>query len=220
MSDTTSAENANAEAGRAFLIELQSTNWTAVMALGIVTLIFGTLGLFVASAVTLATVYVFGALMMISGAFIIAQAIAERNKTWGHRIANILIGLVYIVTAIIVFVDPRAASLALTIIVASLFMAIGIIRLITAWKFFKAGESWAWLALAGLINVLFGGFVAFTLPVSHIWVIGILVSVEMIMQGWLMILAAMAARELAEEQKHAQQAQHIARALKEGDASQ
>ncbi len=219
MNDTTIAAD-TAQTRKEFLIALHSTNWTAVLVLGIVTLIFGTLGLFVASAVTLATVYVFGALMMISGAFIIAQAIAERNRSWGHRIANILIGLVYFATAVIVFVDPRAASLALTIIVASLFMAIGIIRLMTAWKFFKAGESWAWLALAGLINVLFGGFVAFTLPVSHIWVIGILVSVEMIMQGWLMILAAMAARELSEEEKHAAQAQHIAMALKDSTVGQ
>ncbi|HHN73436.1 MAG TPA: HdeD family acid-resistance protein [Thermopetrobacter sp.] len=167
------------------------------MVQGIATLVLGTIGLYIASLVTLATVYVFGGLMLVGGVFQIGHALLEKDRAWAHRVFNILIGLIYVITSVIVFINPLAASLALTIMVAALFMAVGVIRLYAAWRLHRAGLSWLWLALAGLVNVLFGAFVAFTLPVSQFWVIGILVSVEMIMQGWLMIMVALAARSVA-----------------------
>ncbi len=171
-------------------------SWKWLMVQGVATLVLGTIGLYIANLVTLATVYVFGALILAGGAFQIVHALTERNRAWTHRLFNIIIGIVYGITAFIVFINPLAASVALTIMVAALFMAVGLIRLYAAWKLYTSGASWIGVGLAGLVNLVFGGFVAVTLPISHFWVIGILVSVEMIMQGWLMVMAAWMARQI------------------------
>jgi uncharacterized membrane protein HdeD (DUF308 family) len=174
-------------------------SWGWLMVQGVATLVLGTIGLYIANLVTLATVYVFAALMLAGGAFQIVHALIEKNRAWTHRLFNIVIGIIYGITAFIVFINPVAGSVALTIMVAALFMAVGLIRLYAAWKLYTSGSRWFWVALAGLINLVFGAFVAVTLPVSHFWVIGILVSVEMIMQGWLMVLVAWAARQAERE---------------------
>ena len=173
-------------------------SWKWLMVQGVATLVLGTIGLYIANLVTLATVYVFGALMLVGGAFQIVHALTEKNRAWTHRLFNIIIGIIYGITAFIVFINPVAASVALTIMVAALFMAVGLIRLYAAWKLYTSGASWFWVGLAGLINLVFGAFVAVTLPISHFWVIGILVSVEMIMQGWLMVIAAWMAKQAEE----------------------
>ena len=169
--------------------------WGWIMAQGVVTLILGTIAFYLASLTTLATVFMFGGLMGAAGIIQIVESLLDKDRTWSQRVPNILIGLVYIITSVLIFIDPLAASLALTIIIASLFMAIGVIRLVAAWKNRAQGWSWLWLALFGLVNILFGAFVVATLPASALWLIGLMVSIEMIMHGWLLVMAALAARK-------------------------
>ena len=172
----------------------EPASWGWLMALGIATLTLGTIGLYIANLVTLATVYVFGGLIGAGGIFQIVHAFLEKNKKWRHRLFNIAIGALYLLTSFLVFINPLAASVALTIMVAASFIAIGLVRLYAAWQLFRKAENWGMIALAGVINVIVGAIIAATLPISHFWVIGTLVSVEMILQGWLMIFAALDAR--------------------------
>jgi len=173
----------------------QAHNWGLLMLLGIATLVLGTIGLYIANLVTLATVYVFGALMGVGGILQIVHAFMEQNRRWRHRLFNIIIGALYLFTSFLVFINPLAASVALTIMVAASFMAIGMVRLYAALQLFKRAENWGMMALAGVINLIVGAIIAATLPISHFWVIGTLISVEMILQGWLMIFAALDARK-------------------------
>ncbi len=169
--------------------------WGWILAQGIVTLILGTIAFYFATVATLATVYMFGGLMGAAGIIQIAESIADEDHKWSQRLTNALIGIVYIVTSMLIFIDPLAASVALTIIIAALFIAIGVIRIVTAWRNRSKGWSWLWLALFGLVNIAFGLFVTFTLPVSALWLIGLMVSIEMIMHGWILVAAALAARK-------------------------
>jgi len=169
--------------------------WGWILAQGIVTLILGTIAFYFATVATLATVYMFGGLMGAAGIIQIAESIADEDHKWSQRLTNALIGIVYIVTSMLIFIDPLAASVALTILIAALFIAIGVIRIVTAWRNRSKGWSWLWLALFGLVNIAFGLFVTFTLPVSALWLIGLMVSIEMIMHGWILVVAALAARK-------------------------
>ncbi len=170
--------------------------WGWILAQGVVTLILGTIAFYFATVATLATVYMFGGLMGAAGIIQIAESIADEDHKWSQRLTNALIGIVYIVTSMLIFIDPLAASVALTIIIAALFIAIGVIRIATAWRNRSRGWNWLWLALFGLVNVVFGLFVTFTLPASALWLIGLMVSIEMIMHGWILVAAALAARKV------------------------
>jgi len=127
--------------------------WGWILAQGIVTLILGTIAFYFATVATLATVYMFGGLMGAAGIIQIAESIADDDHKWSQRLTNALIGIVYIVTSMLIFIDPLAASVALTIIIAALFIAIGVIRIVTAWRNRSKGWSWLWLALFGLVNI-------------------------------------------------------------------
>ncbi len=191
---TETATAAEAAASKAVPHE-HPVKWGWILAQGIVTLILGTIAFYFATVATLATVYMFGGLMGAAGIIQIAESIADEDHKWSQRLTNALIGIVYIVTSMLIFIDPLAASVALTIIIAALFIAIGVIRILTAWRNRSRGWSWLWLALFGLVNVAFGLFVTFTLPASALWLIGLMVSIEMIMHGWILVAAALAARK-------------------------
>ncbi|GEM_PF-562343 len=179
--------------------EGQAQSWGWLMLLGVATLALGSIGLYIANLVTLATVYVFGGLIGAGGILQVVHALTEKNRRWRHRLFNMVIGVLYLATSFLVFINPLAASVALTILVAASFMAVGVVRLYAAYQLFRKAENWGMIALAGLVNLVFGAIVAFTLPISHFWVIGTLVSVEMILQGWLMIFAAMDARRTRQQ---------------------
>jgi len=170
-------------------------SWGWLLAQGILTLFLGTVALAMAGLTTLATVYLFGGFMGAAGIFQLVQSFTEKDKTWSLRLTNILVGLIYIITSVMIFIDPLAASMALTIFIASFFVVIGVVRLAQAWKNRAKGWNWLWLALFGLIDIALGAYVIFTLPVSALWLIGAMVSIELIMQGWLLIVFALAARK-------------------------
>jgi len=171
-------------------------SWGWLLALGIVTLLFGTIALAMVGLTTLATVYMFGGFMGAAGIFQLVQSFTEKDKKWSMRLTNILIGLIYIITSVMIFMNPLAASIALTIFTASFFIAIGVLRLVQAWKTRSKGwKNWLLLAFFGLIDIALGAYVVFTLPVSALWLIGAMVSIELIMQGWLLIVFALAARK-------------------------
>ena len=196
MSET---NNAQPQANASLNAATQADNWGWLLVLGIATLTLGTIGLYIANLVTLATVYVFGGMIGAAGILQIVHAFTEKNRKWAYRLFNIAIGALYLITSFLVFINPLAASVALTIMVAASFMAVGVVRLYAAWQLFRKAENWGMMALAGLINLIVGGIIAFTLPVSHFWVIGTLVSVEMILQGWLMVFAALDARKAQQQ---------------------
>ena len=170
-------------------------HWGWILAQGIVTVLLGGIALALAGLTTLASVYLFGGFMGAAGILQLVQTFTEKDKGWSLRISNLLIGLVYLITSVLIFIDPLAASLALTIFIASFFMVIGVIRLVQAWKNRSRGWNWLWPGLFGLINLGFGAYVIATLPVSALWLIGMMVSIELIMQGWTLIVIALAARK-------------------------
>ncbi len=174
----------------------QPESWGWLMVLGLATLTLGTIGLYIANLVTLATVYVFAGLIGAGGILQIIHAFLEKNRKWRHRLFNIAIGALYLFTSFLVFINPLAASIALTIMVAASFIAIGLVRIYASYQLFRKGDNWGMIALAGVINLIVGAVIAVTLPISHFWVIGTLVSVEMILQGWLMVFAALDARRI------------------------
>ncbi len=170
-------------------------SWGWILAQGIVTLLFGSIAFYLAGLTTLATVYMFGGLMGAGGILQLVQSFTDTDKTWTQRLSNILIGILYILTSVLIFIDPLAATYALTIMIAALFAAIGAVRLVQAWRNRKHGWNWLWLALFGLVNIGFSAWVMVTLPASALWLIGLMVSIELIMHGWLLVMAALAARK-------------------------
>jgi uncharacterized membrane protein HdeD (DUF308 family) len=170
--------------------ELQK-NWGWLLALGILSIILGTIGLGMAFGLTLASVIFFGALLLAGG--IIQLIEAFKCKGWKSFSWHILIALLYVLGGIIIIVDPVMASGVLTLMLAGVLIAAGIIRIIIAFQH-RGTSGWGWTLVGGLGSLLLGGMIIAKWPVSGLWTIGLFVAIELIFNGWSYVFIALAAK--------------------------
>ncbi|MGE5152937.1 MAG: DUF308 domain-containing protein, partial [Bdellovibrio bacteriovorus] len=86
------------------------------------------------------------------------------------------------------------ASAYLTLVIAGLLIAVGIARLIMSLQL-RPAAGWYWPLLSGLISILLGGMIIAQWPASGLWVIGLFVAIELIVNGWSYVFIALAARK-------------------------
>jgi len=170
--------------------------WKLMMALGILMVAAGVMGLYVAAVVTLVTVLLYGGMLMAGGVLSLVHSFRTKEKKWHGRMTNILVALLYIALSIIIFINPVAASAALTLLLGGLFMFIGVLWIVYGIRCRKNGWKWLLPMLTGLMDCILALAIVLSWPVSGLWVIGLIVSIELIMHGWILILTALAARKL------------------------
>ena len=167
-------------------------NWGWLLALGIVFIILGTIGLGMTFALTVASLLVFGVLLLVGGGVQILQAI--KDKGWRSVVWHLLMALLYLLAGIAVLGDPVLASLVLTLMLAGAIAAIGIIRVVVAIQH-RDMKGWVWSLLSGIVSIVLGVLIYAQYPVSALWLIGLFVAIDLIVHGWSYIFLALAARE-------------------------
>jgi uncharacterized membrane protein HdeD (DUF308 family) len=110
---------------------------------------------------------------------------------WQGFLLNLLIGILYVVAGGYLLLLPLFGILTLTIVVAALFLADGLLEAIMAIRV-KPHEGWAWVLVSGLAAIAAGLLIALQLPNSATWAIGLLVGIKMIFSGWSFIALALA----------------------------
>jgi uncharacterized membrane protein HdeD (DUF308 family) len=187
---STSKEAALSGAEEAVFGELRK-KWGWLLALGISLIVLGSLGLWMSFAMTLATVMLFGALLTVGGAVQLLHAFQLRG--WKSVLWHVLIALLYFAAGVVIFTDPVFASLGLTVMLAWILIAVGVLRILMAIQLRPAG-GWAWPLVAGLIAILLGSMILVQWPASGFWVIGLFVAIELIVNGWSSVFVSLAAR--------------------------
>ncbi len=165
--------------------------WGWLLALGILFILLGTIGLGYTFSLTIASVFFFGILLLVGGG---AQFVhIFKSQGWKCRVLHTLLALLYILVGLDIIARPLVASVFLTLMLAGGITALGVLRIIMAFQL-RGTRNWGWLLFSGIISVLLGAMIAARWPVSGLWVIGLFVAIEMIMHGWSYIFIAMAAR--------------------------
>jgi uncharacterized membrane protein HdeD (DUF308 family) len=166
-------------------------NWGWLVALGIIFIILGFIGLGMTFAVTMASVLVYGILLLVGAG---AQFVdAAKCKGWKGIIFHILIAFLYLAAGIVVIADPMLASIILTLMIAAALIVIGVARAIMAFQM-RGFRNWFWPLLGGVVSVILGAIIMANWPVSGLWIIGLFVSIELIVNGWSYISVALAAK--------------------------
>lgn len=151
-----------------------------IVALGVVYLIAGFIALGSVVFATVATVFVVGIMMIVSG---IAEVInAFQLKSWGKFLLWILLGVLYIFAGFVTFENPLLAAAVLTLMLGFALVASGIMRLILAFSM-KEGTPWLWVVLSGLITLALGAIILLHWPVSSLYILGILLGVDLVFAG-------------------------------------
>ncbi len=166
--------------------------WGWILALGIIFLILGIIGLSMTFGLTMASMIFFGVLLLIGG--VLQFVGAFKYKEWKGILWHILIALLYVAGGFVVIFHPALASTVFTAIIACMLILVGVSRLIMAFLV-KGEQGWIWIFLAGLVSLILGVLILSHWPVSGLWVIGLFIAIELIISGWSYICIAFAARK-------------------------
>lgn len=183
------------ETANASLLGALRKNWGWMLALGIVMLILGIVGLYMSVALTVASVMLFGVLLVIGG---IAQVVqAFRDSGWKSVTLHIGIALLYIVAGVLALYDPIAASLGLTFFIAAMLLASGVMRAMMAFQM-RPLAGWGWVLFGAIMSFLLGVLILIQWPASGLFAIGLFVAIELIVDGWSCIFVGLAAKSVGD----------------------
>lgn len=165
--------------------------WGWLLTLGILFVIMGGIGLGMVVGLTLASMIFLGVMLLIAGVsqfFAIFKSHHWRGVAW-----HALIAALYIVGGGLVIYDPFMASALITAMLATVLIVIGVTRLIMAVSL-RGSPGWFWLLLAGIVAIALGIMILMHWPTSALWIIGLFIAIELIVDGWTYIFIALAMR--------------------------
>jgi uncharacterized membrane protein HdeD (DUF308 family) len=81
-----------------------------------------------------------------------------------------------------------------TLLLAGAILVTGVLRIVMAFQH-RDASGWGWLLFGGVVAVVLGLMIVSAWPVSGLWVIGLFVAIELIVNGWSAVILALAARD-------------------------
>ena len=171
-------------------------NWGWFLILGIVLIVLGTIALGSALLMTIASVFFFGWILIIGGVLEAFHAF-WREKRWGGFLLDLLTGILYVVVGWMMVTNPQESALLLTLIIAMFLVFEGVFRIAAALT--ARYPHWGWVLFNGVISLILGIMIWRQWPYSGLWVIGLFVGIEMLLNGWSLVMLSLASRNLPEE---------------------
>jgi uncharacterized membrane protein HdeD (DUF308 family) len=164
--------------------------WWLLFALGLISLVVGFLAIGSAFIATLASVVVFGVLLLIAGVTEVIHAVMVRN---GRGFAlHLLSAALYLLVGVFMLEDPIRAAAVLTLLLAASFFVGGLLRII--FSLVVRFPAWPWVLLNGVVDVILGVLIFNGWPESTLWVIGLFVGIDLLFHGWSWIILALTVR--------------------------
>jgi len=126
-----------------------------------------------------------GVLCLVSGAVALFQAIFVAHRP--HRFLSLISGAIRVAAGAALFFYTVAGMAALTLILAAVFFAEGIVCLATSLRM-RENRAWIWLFLNGWAALILGWMVYVRWPVDAAWVVGLLYGIQSLFTGSAMVM--------------------------------
>jgi uncharacterized membrane protein HdeD (DUF308 family) len=150
------------------------------LALGILLLLCGIAAMVLPMVSTYAVSRIIALVLIIGGAGHLIQAF--QTNTWKGFAFNLLTSLVELVGGILIWMDPFAGALAITVVIAAVFVAAGVTQLGLALRV-RPQEGWGTLLLSGMVSLIAGAWLFFRFPVAGLFAPGLIVGVALFVEG-------------------------------------
>lgn len=167
------------------------SKWGWFLALGLLLLAFGIVAFGNLLLATVASVFYVGILMLMGGVIHLVHAF--QVKGWDQILFWALSGILYTLAGVIAFQNPDLTAAVLTLLMAVALLVSGIFRIWVGLKL-RPQSSWGWIVAAGLVTALAGLIIAVGWPVNSLWVLGMFLAIDLMMQGWALISLSLALR--------------------------
>jgi uncharacterized membrane protein HdeD (DUF308 family) len=168
--------------------------WGWFVALGIGELILGGIASTNLLAANLASVLFIGAAMLVGGIFQIVHAFSARGVR--GFLYWLIGGIVYGAAGAVILCDPILGSLTLSLLAGILLLVAGVLR---GWAGFhsRPAAGWRWIVAAGVLTFCVGVILIAAWPVISLWLLGAMLVVDLIFQGWGFVAFGIALRARA-----------------------
>lgn len=164
-----------------------------LMILGIILALLGIVVLLSPAATGEAVVLVVAAVLVVTGLAQVFQGFRSGGR--GGAPAAIGLGAVVAVLGIMVWLNPAIGSGFLTMLLMLFFVANGLWKVSTAWRY-RGSRGWIWLLVSGLVSLVFVYLLWKQWPLSGAWAIGVLVGIDLLFTGISMVVLALALRRV------------------------
>ncbi len=173
-------------------------DWWYFLILGILMVIAGTAAIAYPWFTSFGVVLFLGAILIVSGLATIISAFWAGK--WSAFMVHILVGLLYVVAGYVITDAPLQSIAMLTLMLAGFLVVGGAFRIISA--LVDKYPQWGWALVNGVISLALGliilrGFKQLPEePNGVLWIIGLLVGIEILFNGWTWIMLSLALRKL------------------------
>ena len=165
----------------------------ALIGMGILFIALGMIGIAGQTLFSFVTINILGAFLIFGGALQFAHAL--KSSGWKSVGIQIILAILYIAAGIYTWAFPIPALEAITLWLAAIFFVTGFLRLISAFQH-RHFQEWFWLVLSSAISLLMGVLIMNGYPESSLWLPGLLIAIELLLQGWSLLFLGLAARSL------------------------
>jgi uncharacterized membrane protein HdeD (DUF308 family) len=172
--------------------ELQ-TGYRWAVTLGIVMIILGVLAIAAPFYATLIATVIFGWVLIVSG--IVHTIYSFQTRKAGNFFLKLLVSLLYLGAGIFILQSPVIGALSLTLALGIAILVSGVTQTIMAFQM-RPAPNWGWVLASGIASIILGILISNRWPFSATWVIGLLVGVTLLFNGWWIILVSTSARSL------------------------
>ncbi|RVT86568.1 HdeD family acid-resistance protein [Rhodobacteraceae bacterium CCMM004] len=164
-----------------------------MLAIGGLYLLGGIVALLQPFAATLTVGLVVAVAFIGSGAIQTWMALRNEDGTSGTRLTGAALGGLLVVFGVLLLVNPLAGLVSLTLMVASFFLALGVLRLWVSFQMPAGRNRWMVLTAGGL-SVTLAIVIFLTLPKASFTVLGLFFGIEMLFAGAIAVAMALAGR--------------------------
>lgn len=169
------------------------SRWGWFVTLGLILIALGLFALSYVVLATLTSVIVIGILMLFGG---VAQFIhAWTLRSLSGFLLWTLVGVLYIAAGAMAIQNPVRGAEILTLLLGASLIGVGVLRL-GIWLMNRTQEGWLWLAFSGLVSLGTGLFIALQWPEIGLFLLGLVLGVDLLFQGWSMLWLGLALKRL------------------------
>lgn len=178
--------------GQLHTAEIFRDKWLWLVLLGGVLILAGVAAILVPAISDVAASKVLGSALIVSGVVQLMQS--AKMLHWIGFIWHLLLGILAAIGGILIYLNPFAGAITITILIAIIFAVHGATQVIFAWKV-RRQAGWHWFLISGCIALIVSGLLVMKLPYSHSFTPATVAGVSLLFAGWAYVAMALASRK-------------------------
>jgi uncharacterized membrane protein HdeD (DUF308 family) len=180
------------ENDRLHAAEVFRTKWLWLVLLGAVLIVAGAVAILVPAVSTIAASKVLGSVLIVSGIVQVMQS--GKMLNWIGFIWHLLLGILAAIGGTLIYLNPFAGVIAITILIAIIFAFHGVTQVAFALKV-RRQPGWYWFLVSGCIALVVSVLLILKLPYSHSFTPATIAGISLMFAGWAYVAMALASRK-------------------------